>query len=109
MMLAIEKGINEPINLGSGTGVSIKEIAEIVASNVPNGPIDINWDTSKPSGDAKRLMDMTRAQSYGFKPEISIEDGIKETIAWYLENRDTSNNRYNAFTEKAHMPIKESA
>lgn len=104
MMLAVEMGINEPINLGSGTGVTIKQIAEIVAANVPGAPIDIVWDTSKPSGDAKRLMDMAKANSYGFHPEISIEDGIKETIAWYLNNSTNAGDRYNAFTEKAHLP-----
>jgi GDP-L-fucose synthase len=104
MMLAVEQGINEPINLGSGTGVTIRQIAEIVAANVPNGPLKIEWDVTKPAGDAKRLMDMTRANSYGFKPVIGIEQGIKETIAWYTDNRDTLNNRYNAFTEKAHLP-----
>ncbi|MHB1947013.1 MAG: NAD-dependent epimerase/dehydratase family protein [Gammaproteobacteria bacterium] len=107
MLLAVEKGINEPINLGSGTGVSIKEIAEIVAANVPGGPIKIVWDTTKPKGDAKRLMDMTRAQGYGFKPQISIDEGIKETISWYLKHRDQQHLRYNAFTEKAHLPEKE--
>jgi GDP-L-fucose synthase len=104
MMLAVEKGINEPINLGSGTGVTIKQIAEIVAANVPNGSVKIEWDITKPKGDAKRLMDMTRASSYGFKPAVSIEEGIKETIKWYAENRNTSNTRYNAFTEAAHLP-----
>lgn len=105
MMLAIEKGINEPINLGSGTGVTIKEIAEIVAANIPGAPVKLEWDITKPKGDAKRLMDMTRANAYGFKPEVSIEDGIKETIAWYIANRDAVDNRYNAFTEKAHLPL----
>lgn len=104
MMLAVEKGINEPINLGSGTGVTIKEIAEIVARNVPNGPIELQWDTTKPSGDAKRLMDMQRANRYGFAPTVSIEAGIKQTIAWYVEHREAALNRYNAFTEKAHLP-----
>lgn len=104
MMLAIENGINEPINLGSGTGVTIKEIAEIVAANIPGGPIELVWDATKPKGDAKRLMDMTRAHSYGFTPQISIEEGIKETIQWYTENRSSVENRYNAFTEKAHLP-----
>jgi GDP-L-fucose synthase len=104
MMLAVENGINEPINLGSGTGVTIKQIAEIVAANVPNGPLKLEWDIEKPKGDAKRLMDMTRANSYGFAPKISIEEGIKETIKWYSENKETSNNRYNAFTETAHLP-----
>ena len=105
MLLAVENGINEPINLGSGTGVTIKEIAEIVVANIPNGPIDLNWDITKPKGDAKRLMDMTRANSYGFKPEISIETGIIETIKWYAKNRGKTDNRYNAFTEKAHLPM----
>jgi len=105
MMLAVEKGINEPINLGSGTGVTIKQIAEIVAANVPGAPVELVWDTTKPSGDAKRLMDMTRANSYGFTPEVSIKDGIKETIEWFAKNCNEANNRYNAFTEKAHLPV----
>lgn len=104
MMLAVELGINQPINLGSGTGVTIREIAEIIAANVPHGPIKIEWDTTKPSGDAKRLMDMTRANSYGFETSVSIEEGIKETIAWYTDNQHTVANRYNAFTETAHLP-----
>ena len=107
MMLAVEKGINEPINLGSGTGVTIKQIAEIVAANVPNGPVSLVWDETKPKGDAKRLMDMTRANSYGFQPQVSIEQGIKETIEWYTKNQDNVNNRYNAFTDKAHLPTNE--
>ncbi len=104
MMLAVEKGINEPINLGSGSGVTIKQIAEIVANNVPNGPVPLVWDETKPKGDAKRLMDMSRAASYGFKPQISIEEGIKETIKWYEANQNSANNRYNAFTEKDLLP-----
>ena len=106
MMLAVEKGINEPINLGSGTGISIKQIAETIAKNVPNGPVPIIWDTEKPKGDAKRLMDMSRADSYGFQPVISIEEGIKETINWYHKNANQLTNRYNAFTDKDHLPQK---
>ena len=102
MMLAVEKGINEPLNLGSGAGVTIKEVAESVARNVPQGPIPIVWDITKPAGDKKRLMDMTRAKSYGFKCEVPLKDGIKETIDWYLNNKDQIGNRYNAFTDKAH-------
>ena len=99
MMMAVEKNINEPINLGSGTGVSIKQIAETVAKNAPGGSIPIEWDTSKPAGDARRLMDMTRAQSYGFETIVDIEEGIKKTMDWYLDKRDEEDKRYNAFTE----------
>ena len=100
MMMMVEKGINEPVNLGSGTGVKIKEIAEIVAKNVPGKEIKIEWDTSKPSGDKKRLMDTSRAESYGFTPMISIEKGIQDTIAWYLANKENVGKRYNSFTER---------
>lgn len=103
MMLAVEKGINEPINLGSGKGITIKEIAEIIARNMPHST-EIVWDTQKPKGDAKRLLDMTRANNYGFMPQITIEEGIKETISWYEKNRDQVHKRYNPFTEKEHLP-----
>ena len=67
MMLMVEKGVNEPVNLGSGNGFSIKEIAETVVANLPE-QTPIVWDTSKPSGDAIRLMDTRRATGYGFLP-----------------------------------------
>src|SRR3990167_10777693 len=70
MLLAVEKGINKPINLGSGTGVTIKEIADIVAANIPGNPIRIAWDTTKPKGDAKRLMDMSRGSPFLVFPKI---------------------------------------
>jgi GDP-L-fucose synthase len=101
MMMAVEQGINEPLNLGSGTGVTIKQVAEMVAKHLPGGPIDLVWDTTKPAGDAKRLMDMTRAAKYGFKCEVSIEDGIKETIDWFVANRGDADNRYIAFNDPA--------
>jgi GDP-L-fucose synthase len=101
MMMAVEQGINEPLNLGSGTGVTIKQVAEMVAKHVPGGPIDLVWDTTKPAGDAKRLMDMTRASKYGFKCEVGIEEGIKETIDWFVANRGDADNRYIAFNDPA--------
>lgn len=101
MILAVEKGINMPVNLGSGTGVTIKEIAETIAGLVPGRPIKIKWDKTKPMGDKKRLMDVARAKKLlGFKPSISLEQGIKETIEWYLKNKTQVNKRYNVFNEK---------
>jgi len=50
-------------------------------------------------------MDMTKANAFGFLPAISIEDGIKETIEWYIKNGETAYPRYNAFTEKVYLPV----
>lgn len=95
MMMMVEQQVREPVNLGSGVGVTIKELAETVGKLTGT---TVEWDTSKPNGDAKRLMDTTRAESYGFKPGISLEDGLRGTIEWYKAHREYSG-RYNAFAE----------
>lgn len=100
MMLAVEKGVNVAVNLGSGTRVTIKEMVEIISRNIPGGPIKIEWDKSKPKGDAMRVMDMDRAKKLlGFDYQYSLEQGIKETIRWYLKNKNEVSKRYNSFYE----------
>lgn len=96
MMLMIEKQVTQPVNLGSGVGITIKELAETIADIIGIG---MEWDATKPNGDAKRLMDMTRAKSYGFECEMSLSEGIRDTINWYRENINTQDNRYNVFKE----------
>ncbi len=96
MMLVMEKGETRPINLGSGKGFTIKDLVEMVVKNMDSKP-EIVWDTTKPAGDAKRLMDMTRASSIGFEPRVSLEEGIKETMEWYKHNKEEINKRYNVF------------
>ena len=98
MMLAVERGFTQPVNLGSGRGYSIKEIVEIIVGNLEHRP-EIAWDISKPAGDKKRLMDVSRASSFGFRPEISLEQGIKDTMRWYCENKNRVEKRYNVFRE----------
>ena len=97
MIIAVYKNINKPINLGSGQGVSIKTIAELISKLVPNGPLKIIWDKSKPSGDKIRLMDISKAKKIGFKTEVDVFEGISNTINWYLNSKKYK--RYNAFTE----------
>ena len=80
ILMSYENKITEPINLGSGDGVRIKDIASIVATHYGK---EIEYDTTKPNGDNKRLMDMTRANSYGFYPEVDVETGIKSVIKYY--------------------------
>jgi GDP-L-fucose synthase len=100
MMMAVEKGINLPINLGSGNGVSIREIVEQIVNHLEDDR-EIIWDTSKPSGDALRLMDMTRAKNLmNFDAEVSLSDGIKETMEWYKVNMKSAAERYNVFTSQ---------
>jgi len=103
MMFVVENNINEPLNIGSGKGVSIKEIVEILKKSLPFD-MEIEWDKSKSTGDNKRLMDISKIKSYGFKNVVSIEEGIKETIKWYSENKKIAENRFNPFTEKDMMP-----
>lgn len=105
MMIMVEKGINEPVNLGSGTGITIRELVDVLVGEMPQS-IEVIWDVSKPSGDAKRLMDMTRANSHGFFPEISIQKGIQNTIEWYRAHISTAHERYNAFTDPLMVPKK---
>jgi len=96
MLHMVKNKVIEPVNLGSGTGVTIKELATTVASELGK---EIKWDTDKPMGDKVRLFDTSRAESYGFKPSVSLEDGISRTVRWYLDNLDLIDKRYNVFNK----------
>jgi len=98
MMMLVEQGYTEPVNLGSGEGVSIKELVEVIVSNLDDKR-KIVWDTSKPAGDKKRILDISRAKSIGWEPEVSLEEGVKEVMEWYKENKDIVEKRYNVFRE----------
>jgi len=80
MLHMVKNKVSEPVNLGSGTGVTIKEVADIIADYFGK---EIEWDITKPMGDMKRIMSTERAESYGFNPQISLKDGIIKTIEWY--------------------------
>lgn len=67
-----------PVNAGSGEEISIKDLAELVASIVGYKG-DILWDTSKPNGTPRKLLDLSKSNNMGWKHKISLEDGIKIT------------------------------
>ena len=96
MVFAVENKITKPLNLGSGTGVTIKELAETVANYFEK---PIQWSPEKPSGDARRIFSMERANSYGFYPEVSIKEGIESTIEWFLNNPDKIDKKFNALNK----------
>ncbi len=76
----------EPVNLGSGTEVSIRSLAEMIAREC-NFHGSISFDPTKPDGQPRRFLDTSRALQFGFKARTSLPDGLKETVAWYLDNR----------------------
>jgi len=101
MLEVVKQGYNKPINLGSGNGVSIKEIATSIASKMSDN-CEIVWDTSKPSGDRKRIMSTERAKSIGITPNTILDEGIGRTIEWYKKHKSKDLQRYNAFTDKVY-------
>jgi GDP-L-fucose synthase len=72
-----------PINVGTGTDLSIKELAEMVRS-VVGFEGDIMWDSSKPDGTPRKLLDTSRITALGWSPRIELRDGIAATYEWYL-------------------------
>ncbi|MBC7812443.1 MAG: GDP-L-fucose synthase [Burkholderiales bacterium] len=79
---------SEPVNLGSGREISIRDLAEIIATEV-GFTGELQWDTSKPNGQPRRGLDVTRAESeFGFRAYTPFADGLRETIAWYIAQRE---------------------
>jgi GDP-L-fucose synthase len=77
----------DPINLGSNDEVAIKDLAPLIARLV-GFEGDIQWDHTKPDGQPRRRVDATKAKELlGFEARTSLEDGLRTTIDWYLENR----------------------
>ncbi len=74
-----------PLNIGTGTDVTIKELAEMVATTVGYSE-PIQWDSSKPDGTPRKLLDVSRLNALGWKPEITLEDGIADTYKWFVDN-----------------------
>jgi GDP-L-fucose synthase len=77
---------HEHINCGAGNEISIRDLAEIIARIVGYAG-KIVFDPTKPDGTPRKLMDSSRIAALGWVPEISLEDGIRSTYQWYLENK----------------------
>ena len=75
---------SEIINVGTGEDVTIKELSETI-SNIVGFSGQTNWDTSKPNGTPRKLLDVTKIKSLGWEPKISLEDGITKTYEWYKD------------------------
>ncbi len=77
----------EPVNVGTSHEITIKELVELIA-RLTDYTGSIRWDRSKPDGQPRRTLDTTRArQLFGFEAEVELEEGLKQTIAWWEANR----------------------
>lgn len=77
----------EPVNIGAGFEIAIKDLAGLISRLTGFGG-RITWDTSKPDGQPRRMLDTSRASAeFGFRAETGFEDGLRETIEWYKANR----------------------
>ena len=77
----------DPVNLGSGEEISIKELVNLIA-RISGFEGKIRWDSTRPDGQPRRCLDTQRAGKFGFTAEIPFEDGLTRTVQWYKENRD---------------------
>lgn len=87
IVLAAEQyNSSEPVNLGSSFEISIKDLTEMIA-RLTGFTGEIRWDRSKPNGQPRRKLDVSRAkEAFGFASHTTFEDGLKRTIEWYHKN-----------------------
>ena len=88
ILLAAERyNQSDPINLGAGCEISIKNLALLLAELIGYRG-KIIWNSSKPDGQPRRTLDTTKAEKeFGFRGKVKLEDGLMQTINWYQENR----------------------
>ena len=72
------------LNIGTGEDLTLKALAELVAE-LGGFEGEIAWDSTKPDGTPRKVLDVTKAKSLGWAPKISLRDGIASTIAWYKD------------------------
>ena len=86
VVCALENNLPEHLyNIGSGKDITIKELAEII-QNVTGHQGEILWDSSKPDGTPRKLMDVSKMKAMGWEYSTELLEGIEKTYAWFLEN-----------------------
>jgi len=81
------------INIGTGEDITIRKLAELVGQIV-GFKGSIYYDTSKPDGMLRKLLDVSKINALGWKSKIGLEEGIRETYNWYVENGDVVGSGY---------------
>jgi len=86
VVYSIENKLNENLyNVGTGVDLSIKELAELIQLTVGHTG-EIVWDSSKPDGTPRKLMDVSKLSQAGWNSKIKLQEGIRQTYTWFLEN-----------------------
>ena len=75
------------VNLGTGVDVTIRELAETV-KDVVGFDGELVFDTTKPDGTMRKLLDVSRAKALGWEAQVGLREGIEKTYAWFLEHQD---------------------
>lgn len=89
VVFALENQLDEHLyNIGTGTDLTIRELAELIQKTVGHQG-EIIWDSSKPDGTPRKLMDVSKMKNKGWSATISLEAGIKATYQWFLENENS--------------------
>jgi GDP-L-fucose synthase len=87
VLICLEKyDSDQHINIGSGEDLSIKELA-LKVSKAAGFTGEVIWDSTKPDGTPRKVLDVTKIKNLGWKPSISLDEGIIQTIQWYQENK----------------------
>ena len=88
IILATERyNKSDPVNLGTGTEINVRDLVSLIA-HLTGFVGKINWDTSRPEGQPRRMLDITRAlDEFGFRATTTLEDGLKRTVDWYRTSK----------------------
>lgn len=78
----------EQVNVGTGTDLTIREIAETISAAV-GFTGETLWDTTKPDGAPQKLLDVSKLAETGWRFGISLDEGLRKTIKWYLRHVDS--------------------
>lgn len=86
VVFALDNELPEHLyNVGTGTDLTIKDLAELI-QKVTGHQGEIEWDSSKPDGTPRKLMDISKMHDLGWKHQVELEEGIRKTYNWFLEN-----------------------
>lgn len=88
-LLMLEKyATGDPVNIGYGQGVTIREVAQIILKAAGHEQAEVEFDTTRPTAIPLRLVDISKAERVlGFAPQVSLEEGLHDTVEWYANTR----------------------